>query len=261
MQHSKITVSICNNTSLLVRRPVFHISLRSLVLQRFITFLLFFFCGAAGQITLGRLIVEVSEITHARTHARTQSRYKVSERVISSMQKWLPTEHTTITKGKHSCLQWACFVILVHSVLHPCLFLCPDCPAFCLFLQHNQNIHAPSGRFSLLYLYFFILIVLALPFVLYCTTHTTQTSMHRRDSNPQPQQAIGRRPSPQTARLLGSAGFDPAIPATKRPQSCPILTRHCHENQHFFSCFYTVQSQKDYVNDIRSRKSLNLLPF
>jgi len=43
---------------------------------------------------------------------------------------------------------------------------------------------------------------------LYLTTHNTLTrhsSMPRRDSNPQSQQASGRRPTPQTARPLGSA--------------------------------------------------------
>ena len=35
--------------------------------------------------------------------------------------------------------------------------------------------------------------------------HNRQTSMHRWDSNPQSQQASGRRPTPWTARLLGLA--------------------------------------------------------
>ena len=43
---------------------------------------------------------------------------------------------------------------------------------------------------------------------LYLTTHNTQTDRHpctRWDSNPQSQQASGRRPTPQTARPLGPA--------------------------------------------------------
>jgi hypothetical protein len=66
---------------------------------------------------------------------------------------------------------------------------------------------APTGifLFSVLPLYYFyVLIVLAVPFCPYRTTHTTQTS----DSNPQSQQAISRRHAPWTARPLGP-GFDP----------------------------------------------------
>ena len=48
--------------------------------------------------------------------------------------------------------------------------------------------------FSVLYMYFFVLIILALPFGLYCTTHTTQTSMP-------------------------PAGFEPAIPVSDRPST------------------------------------------
>ena len=42
-----------------------------------------------------------------------------------------------------------------------------------------------------------------LPFTVQHTQHKQPS--HRRDSNPQPQQAIGRKPSPYTARPLGSA--------------------------------------------------------
>jgi uncharacterized iron-regulated membrane protein len=59
------------------------------------------------------------------------------------------------------------------------------------------NIHALTGIFLLLFLYFFVLIVLALPFVLYCTTHTTQTSMP-------------------------PAGFEPTISASDRPQTLAL---------------------------------------
>jgi hypothetical protein len=68
----------------------------------------------------------------------------------------------------------------LYCVLLPYVFLSPDCPGFCLCL--------------------------------YCTTQHKHKHKHpclRRDSNPQPQQAIGRGPSPQTARPLGSAGLDP----------------------------------------------------
>ena len=40
------------------------------------------------------------------------------------------------------------FCILLCSVLHPCLFLCPHCPAFCLlslFTTHNTNTDALGG--------------------------------------------------------------------------------------------------------------------
>ena len=63
-----------------------------------------------------------------------------------------------------------------------------------VYLRNTQK--AQQTDISI-YLYFFVLIILSLPFVLYSTT---QTSMPGRDSNPQPQQAIGRTPSP-----LGSA--------------------------------------------------------
>ena len=66
---------------------------------------------------------------------------------------------------------------------------------------------SPIGNFCcslfILYSYLFALIALAVAFFPYCTTHTTQTSMPCRDSNPQSQQTIGRRPLPLTARLLG----------------------------------------------------------
>jgi hypothetical protein len=60
--------------------------------------------------------------------------------------------------------------------------------------QHSQ--HAPRGIFSLfvLYPYFFVVIVLAFASCPYCTTHTTQRSMP-------------------------PAGFEPAIPASQRPQT------------------------------------------
>ena len=62
-----------------------------------------------------------------------------------------------------------------------------------------QHIHATGWIFffvlcTLSVVYFFVLIVLALTFVLYCTTHTTQISMP-------------------------PAGFEPAIPACERPHT------------------------------------------
>ena len=69
-------------------------------------------------------------------------------------------------------------------------------------------ISSPPGLFffslSVLYLYFFVLIVLAMPFVLYCTTHTTKISMP-------------------------PAGFEPAIPASDRPQTLLVLDRSVTE--------------------------------
>ena len=81
--------------------------------------------------------------------------------------------------------------------------------------QHSQEtyIHAP-GWIYLLCSFFFLLVCTFIHFVplypsyschlfLYNTQHKHQCP--RRDANPQSQQAVGRRPSPQTARLLGSA--------------------------------------------------------
>jgi hypothetical protein len=55
--------------------------------------------------------------------------------------------------------------------------------------------------FSVLYLYFFVLIVLALAFVLYSKTHTTQTSMSPMRFEP----ATSARDLPQTLVLDRSA--------------------------------------------------------
>ena len=41
--------------------------------------------------------------THTHTHTHTQ--YDSSERVTSSSQKWLPTQHTTYTKDEYKCPQ------------------------------------------------------------------------------------------------------------------------------------------------------------
>jgi hypothetical protein len=80
-------------------------------------------------------------------------------------------------------------------------------------IQHSQetDILAPDGislsvSLSLCTLsYFFVLIVLALPFVLYCTAYTTQISIH-------------------------PAGFKPTIPARERPQTLD-LDRSAHWNR------------------------------
>ena len=64
---------------------------------------------------------------------------------------------------------------------------------------HNTNIHFPGGIFcslSVPYPYFFVLIVLAFAFSSNWTTTQYKHPCPRQDSNPQPQQAIGRRPSP-----------------------------------------------------------------
>ena len=116
----------------------------------------------------GRLIHEVS-----RSHTMAQySRYNSSGRVIGPSQGHLTDKHRTLTRDKYPCHRRGfLFVLCTLSVL-----LCPDCPA--------------------------------LPFVLYCTTHTKhEHSFPLRDSKPQPQQAIGRRPLPQTTWPLGSAYY------------------------------------------------------
>jgi hypothetical protein len=93
-------------------------------------------------------------------------------------------------------------------VLESYLFF--ECPAL---PRTTQTSISPAGIFSLSLslsvllsvLVYFVLIVLALPFCPYCSTLTTDKHpCLRRYSNPQPQQAIGRRPSPWTARSLKS---------------------------------------------------------
>jgi hypothetical protein len=66
-------------------------------------------------------------------------------------------------------------------------------------LSQKREIHIrwDSFLFCLLYLYFFVLIILALPFVLYCKIHITQTSMP-------------------------PAGFEPATPVSDRWQTLAI---------------------------------------
>ena len=52
-------------------------------------------------------------------------------------------KHTRIEKHARSEIF---FSILLYSVLHPCFFLCIDCPAFCLLsFFYNTNICAPGG--------------------------------------------------------------------------------------------------------------------
>ena len=54
-------------------------------------------------------------------------------------------------RGKHPCSKRDFFCILLCSVLHPYLFLCPDSPAFCLLLTtHNTDIPAPGGIYFVL---------------------------------------------------------------------------------------------------------------
>ena len=40
------------------------------------------------------------------------------------------------------------FYILLYSVFHPYLFLCLDCSAFCLYLQHTTQTSMPPGGFE-----------------------------------------------------------------------------------------------------------------
>ena len=72
------------------------------------------------------------------------------------------------------------FVLFLHFI---CTF-CPNRPRFCLLsftVQHTHNIHPCPRRkfflFSVLYLYFFVLIVLTLPFVLYLQ-NTHKSNIH-----------------------------------------------------------------------------------
>ena len=74
-------------------------------------------------------------------------------------------------------------------IIHPYLFLCPDCPGFCLL--------------SLL-----------------CNTQHKHPCL-RRDSNPQSQQASGHRPNP---RLRGHRDRQDSIPGPSSPQRVAIQT-------------------------------------
>ena len=62
-------------------------------------------------------------------------------------------------------------------------------------------------------------------------THNTQTPCPRWDSNPQYQQTSDRRPTPQTARPLGSAlaDFTPSWFCSARPKLCVQNTGACFE--------------------------------
>ena len=94
------------------------------------------------------------------------------------------------------------FCILLYSLLYPYLFRCLDYPAFCLLsvlTTHNTNIHAPGG--ILFSLYFIRSSVCWFSWLLSFVrtvqhTHNTNIYASGRDSNSQPQEAIGRRPSP-----------------------------------------------------------------
>jgi hypothetical protein len=120
------------------------------------------------------------------------------------------------------------FVLLPYLFLfvdRAAMLLCPYCTT------HNTNIPARAGFFfSVLYLNIFVLTVLVLPFVFYCTTHAHNTNIparggiqtrnpskrsaadprlrplghwDRSDSNLQFQQASGYKPTPYIARPLG----------------------------------------------------------
>ena len=94
--------------------------------------------------------------------------------------------------------------ILLHSVLHPYLFLCLDCPAFCLFVfTYKTQQKYPCPRRDFLFVLCTSSVLLLCPdcpgcaFCPYCTTHTTQTSMP-------------------------PAGFEPAVPASDRPHTLAL---------------------------------------
>ena len=119
-----------------------------------------------------------------------------------------PTAGQDVSKRKQKylaptrivCPEVLLFYLCAFSVL---VYL--DCRGLflCLLLYNTTQICAPGEIFlyslvRCLYFIrtcFFVVNILHFVFCLYLQ-HTTQTSMPRRDSNPQSQQAIGRRPSP-----------------------------------------------------------------
>ena len=77
----------------------------------------------------------------------------------------------------------------------------------------QRNIFFCFCSFFVFHSYLFVLIVLHFAFLSLLTTHNTNIHAPGRDLNPQPQQAIGCRPSPYTAQPLRSAIRSPDRPA------------------------------------------------
>ena len=91
--------------------------------------------------------------------------------------------------------------------------------------QHKYSLSGEISLFPALNLCLFVLIILAFPFVF-----TVQHTHHKhsctwRDSNPQSQQAIGRTPSPQTARPLGFRTRNPSTRGAADPRLSRLVTR------------------------------------
>jgi hypothetical protein len=109
---------------------------------------------------------------------------------------------------------------------------------------HNKNILGPGGillLYFLLYLYFFVMIVLALPFVLYCTIHAPQTSM-----------PLGR--------------FELAIPASDRSQTLAFdrsATGIGDESEYEYLFLMVVQTllQKCFLHINRTAKFTKYLRY
>ena len=94
-------------------------------------------------------------------------------------------------------------------VLHPYLCLCLDCPAFCLlvFTYNTQHKH----------------------------------SCPRRDSKPQPQHAIVRRPSPSTARPLGLARSPERRARSESPYRLSYHAPHSSACVYIYTHIHTVE--------------------
>jgi hypothetical protein len=89
---------------------------------------------------------------------------------------------------------------------------------------------------------------------LYLTTHNRQTSMPRWDSNPQSQQASGRRPTSQTARKLESTimTMTTKIYVVRGRNMSTFRKACCHCGVTFqdryvfgFKCFYSTNTFPD----------------
>ena len=111
----------------------------------------------------------------------------------------IPLQHKTQTyMTSAGFFVFSCTV----SVLHPYLFLSLDCPAFCLLsllTTHNTTIHLPCGIFfcSLDFICTSLSWLSWLCLLCFTVQHTTQT-------------------------FMPPAGFEPTIPAGKRPQTYAV---------------------------------------
>ena len=158
----------------------------------------FFSLAQQPNANQGRLISEI-----CRSHTMTRhSRWDSSGRGIGPSQRPLPdnTQHSQATSMPPAGFFLSSYTLLL---LHPFLFLCPDCPAFCLLsllTTHNTTQHThPCPRQD--FLKFSLLIcITSLSWLswlcllsLLCNTHNTN--------------------------IHAPAGFEPATPASDRPQT------------------------------------------